>query len=313
MEYLHTPVLVKEVVKYLVHDPEGVYVDGTAGTGGHSAAILKRLAGRGRLICLDRDPDAVRLSKKRLATSGDKVCVIQANFADLDGVFKTLGIRKIEGVLLDLGMSSYQLEKSGRGFSFSRGEPLDMRMNPDNDLVASHLVNDIPSKDLEQILRDYGEEKNAKSIVRAIIRERAKGPIETSSQLAGLIDAVSPKSRRYRARHPATRTFQALRIAVNKELQNLDTFLNKIPSLMALNGRLVVLSYHSLEDRRVKRTMNEWEKPCSCPPDFPHCVCGKVPLFRRLFKKGLKPSQEEIDKNPRARSAIMRAAERVSP
>lgn len=313
MEYLHTPVLVKEVVKYLVHDPEGVYVDGTAGTGGHSAAILKRLAGRGRLICLDRDPDAVRLSKKRLATSGDKVCVIQANFADLDGVFKTLGIRKIEGVLLDLGMSSYQLEKSGRGFSFSRGEPLDMRMNPDNDLVASHLVNDIPAKDLEQILRDYGEERNAKSIVRAIIRERAKGPIETSSQLAGLIDAVSPKSRRYRTRHPATRTFQALRIAVNKELQNLDTFLNKIPSLMALNGRLVVLSYHSLEDRRVKRTMNEWEKPCSCPPDFPHCVCGKVPLFRRLFKKGLKPSQEEIDKNPRARSAIMRAAERVSP
>jgi len=313
LEYLHAPVLEKEVVKHLVHNPEGVYVDGTAGTGGHSAAILKRLAGRGRLICLDRDPDAVRLSKKRLATSSDKVCVIKANFADLDGVFKDLSIRRVEGVLLDLGMSSYQLEKSGRGFSFSRGEPLDMRMNPDNDLVANHLVNDIPPKDLEQILRDYGEEKNARSIVRAIIRERAKGPIETSSQLADLIDAVSPKSRRYRARHPATRTFQALRIAVNKELQNLDTFLNKIPSLMAVNGRLVVLSYHSLEDRRVKRTMNKWEKPCSCPPDFPHCVCGKVPLFRRLFKKGLKPSQEEIDKNPRARSAIMRAAERVSP
>ncbi|HIJ58564.1 MAG TPA: 16S rRNA (cytosine(1402)-N(4))-methyltransferase RsmH [Deltaproteobacteria bacterium] len=313
MEYLHAPVLVKEVVKHLVYDSEGVYVDGTAGTGGHSAAILDRLAGRGRLICLDRDPDAVRLSKKRLATSGDKVCLIKANFADLDGVFKDLNIRRVQGVLLDLGMSSYQLEKSGRGFSFSRGEPLDMRMNPDNDLVASHLVNDIPPKDLEQILRDYGEERNAKSIVRAIVRERAKRPIETSSQLAGLIDAVSPKSRRYRARHPATRTFQALRIAVNKELQNLDTFLNKIPSLLALNGRLVVLSYHSLEDRRVKRTMNEWEKPCSCPPDFPHCVCGKVPLFRPLFKKGLKPSQNEIDKNPRARSAIMRAAERVSP
>jgi len=240
LEYLHAPVLVKEVVKHLVHNPEGVYVDGTAGTGGHSAAILERLAGRGRLICLDRDPDAVRLSKKRLATSSDKVCVIKANFADLDGVFKDLSIRRVEGVLLDLGMSSYQLEKSGRGFSFSRGEPLDMRMNPDNDLVANHLVNDIPPKDLEQILRDYGEEKNARSIVRAIIRERAKGPIETSSQLADLIDAVSPKSRRYRARHPATRTFQALRIAVNKELQNLDTFLNKIPSLMAVNGRLVV-------------------------------------------------------------------------
>jgi len=311
LEYLHAPVLVKEALKYLVHDPEGVYVDGTAGTGGHSVAILERLAGRGRLICLDRDPDAVSLSKKRLATPGDKVCVIKANFADLDEVFKDLGLMEAEGVLLDLGMSSYQLEKSGRGFSFSRGEPLDMRMNPDNTLTASYLVNNIPPKDLEQILRDYGEEKNARSIVSAIISERAKGSIETSSQLAGLIDAVSPKSRRYRARHPATRTFQALRIAVNKELHNLDTFLNKIPSLMALNGRLVVLSYHSLEDRRVKRTMFEWEKPCSCPPDFPHCVCGKVPLFRRLFKKGLKPSQEEIDKNPRARSAIMRAAERV--
>ena len=270
------------------------------------------MTGRGRLICLDRDPDAVGLSKKRLATSGDKICFINANFADLDGVLKDLGIRRVEGVLLDLGMSSYQLEKSGRGFSFSRGEPLDMRMNPENDLVASHLVNDIPPKDLEQILRNYGEERNARSIVRAIVRQRAKSPIETSSQLAGLIDAVSPKSRRYRARHPATRTFQALRIAVNRELQNLDTFLDKIPSLLAVNGRLVVLSYHSLEDRRVKRTMVEWEKPCSCPPDFPHCVCGKVPLFRRLFKKGLKPGQEEIDKNPRARSAIMRAAERVS-
>ena len=313
MEYLHAPVLVKEVVKHLVHDPEGIYVDGTAGTGGHSAAILEKLAGRGRLICLDRDPDAVSLSKKRLAHAGNKVCVIRANFADLDGVLKDLGIRRVEGVLLDLGMSSYQLEKSGRGFSFSRGEPLDMRMNPDNDLVASHLVNDIPPKGLEQILRDYGEEKNAKSIVRAIVRERARRPIETSSQLAALIDAVSPKSRRHRSRHPATQTFQALRIAVNKEFQKLDTFLNKIPSLMALNGRLVVLSYHSLEDRRVKRRMIEWEKPCSCPPDFPHCVCGKVPLFRRLIKKGLKPSHEEIDKNPRARSAMMRAAERVSP
>jgi len=161
-------------------------------------------------------------------------------------------------------------------------------------------------------LRDYGEERRAKSIVRAIVRARSKGPIETSFQLAALIDRLSPKSRRFGARHPATRTFQALRIAVNKELQNLETFLNKIPSLMAVSGRLIVLSYHSLEDRRVKRAMFEWERPCSCPPDFPHCVCGKLPLFRRLFKKGLRPSQEEIDKNPRARSAIMRAAERVS-
>ncbi len=305
--------LVEEVIKHLVHLPQGIYVDGTTGTGGHSEAILRKLAGRGRLICLDRDPEAVNLSRKRLSALNDTVSVIKANFADLDEVMKDLSIRKVEGVLLDLGMSSYQLEKSGRGFSFSRGEPLDMRMNPESELTASHFVNDLFAKDLEEILIDYSEEKRARSIVKAIIRARAKGPIETSSQLAALIDAASPKSRRYKARHPATRTFQALRIAVNKELQHLDTFLDKIPSLMATGGTLVVLSYHSLEDRRVKRAMVEWEKRCSCPPDFPRCVCGKVPLFRRLFKKGLKPSQEELDNNPRARSAIMRAAERVSP
>ena len=303
--------LLQEVVRHLVHLPEGTYVDGTAGSGGHSAAIAKKLAGKGRLICLDRDPDAVNLSNKRLADFNNSVCVIKANFVDLDEVMKDLGLIRVEGVLLDLGMSSYQLEKSGRGFSFGRREPLDMRMNPDNELTASHLVNDLSPKDLEDILRDYGEEKRAKSIVRAIVKARQKGPIETSSQLAALIDAASPKSHRHRARHPATRTFQALRIAVNQELQHLDTFLNKIPSLMAIGGRLIVLSYHSLEDRRVKQAMVEWEKTCFCPPDFPCCVCGKVPLFRRLFKKGLKPSQEEIDSNPRARSAVMRAAERV--
>ncbi|MFH1628592.1 MAG: 16S rRNA (cytosine(1402)-N(4))-methyltransferase RsmH [Pseudomonadota bacterium] len=310
-EYPHTPVLVQEVVRHLVHLPQGVYVDGTAGAGGHSVAISRSLAGRGRLICLDQDPDAVSLVRKRLPVSSDTICVIQANFADLDRVINDLGISKVEGVLLDLGMSSYQLEESGRGFSFSRGEPLDMRMNPDNALTASHFVNDLSPKELEEILRSYGEERRAKSIVRTIVSARAKRPIETSSQLAALINSIFPKSRRYRARHPATQTFQALRIAVNKELQNLDTFLKKIPSLMVIGGRLVVLSYHSLEDRRVKQAMVEWEKACTCPPDFPHCVCGKTPLFRRLFKKGLKPSQDEIERNPRARSAVMRAAERV--
>jgi len=313
LEYPHVPVLVREVVRHLVRLPEGTYVDGTTGTGGHSEAISKKLAGRGRLICLDRDPDAVNLSRKRLSAFNDTVTVIQANFADLDEVMKDLGLSKVAGVLLDLGMSSYQLEKSGRGFSFGKGEPLDMRMNPESELTAGHFVNDLSAKDLEAILSDYGEEKRAKSIVKAIVRARAKGPIETSSQLAALIDAASPTSRRYKAKHPATQTFQALRIAVNNELQHLETFLNKIPPLMAIGGRLVVLSYHSLEDRRVKHAMVEWEKRCSCPPDFPQCVCGKVPIFRRLSKRGLKPSQEELDNNPRARSAIMRAAERVSP
>ena len=311
LEYPHRPVLVDEVVRCLVHFSEGIYVDGTAGPGGHSLAILKGLTGKGRLISIDQDPDAIRLSTKRLGPSARSIHVIRANYSDLDEILEDLGIKEIDGVLLDLGLSSYQLEKSGRGFSFAREEPLDMRMDPDNALTAHSLVNDLAPKDLEKILRDYGEEKRARSIVRALVRARARRPIETSSQLAGLIESVSRRSNRSRARHPATQTFQALRIAVNRELRNLDTFLDKAPSLIAKGGRLVVLSYHSLEDRRVKRTMVEWEKACSCPPDFPQCVCGKVPLFKRVFKKGVKPSQGEIDENPRARSAIMRAAERT--
>jgi len=311
LEYPHTPVLVEEVVKRLIHIPEGTYVDGTAGVGGHSEAILERLAGRGRLICLDRDPDAVHLCRRRLAAFYN-VCVIRANFAELDEVLKDLSLKRVEGVLLDLGMSSYQLEKSGRGFSFSRGEPLDMRMNPENELTAGHFVNELPAQDLEEILRAYGEEKRARSIVKAIVHAREKGPIETASQLASVIDAAYPRPRQHRFKHPATQTFQAIRIAVNRELHNLDAFLDKIPSLLTHGGRLVVLSYHSLEDRRVKQAMVGWEQTCTCPPDFPRCVCGKAPLFRRLFKKGLKPGQKELENNPRARSAIMRAAERVT-
>jgi len=305
-------VLVKEAVRHLVHSFEGTYVDGTAGAGGHSEAILERLAGSGRLICLDKDPAAVNLCRNRL-TPFNNVCVIRANFADLDEVITGLSLERVEGVLLDLGMSSYQLEKSGRGFSFSREEPLDMRMNPENELTAGQLVNDLPARDLEDILRDYGEEKRARSIVKAIVSAREREPIRTASRLAGVIDAAYPKSRRQRFRHPATRTFQALRIAVNRELQNLDTFLNKIPSLLTTGGRLVIISYHSLEDRRVKQAMMGWEQTCTCPPDFPRCVCGKVPLFRRLYKKALRPGQKEIENNPRARSAVMRAAERVTP
>jgi 16S rRNA (cytosine1402-N4)-methyltransferase len=312
LEYPHKPVLIREVVQYLITYKGGIYVDGTVGSGGHSAAVGRRLSEKGRLICLDRDPEALGLSGKRLAFLGNKVCVKKANFADLDNVLKNLEIREVQGVLLDLGMSSFQIEKSGRGFSFSRNEPLDMRMDPDETMTAGHLVNKLSSNELERILRKFGEERRAKSIARAIVSERSHKPIDTSSQLADVTKSVFPApSRRSMAQHPATRTFQALRIAVNKELENLEVFLKKIPQLMSKGGRLVVLSYHSLEDRLVKQAMLDWEKGCTCPPDFPKCVCGKTPLFKRLIKKGVNPSQEEIENNPRARSARLRAAERI--
>lgn len=311
MEYPHKPVLVDEALRHLITIPDGVYVDGTAGTGGHSLAIGTALAGKGRLICLDLDPEAVRLSRRRLAILGKRAFVTQASFSGLDRVLEDLEIRGVAGVLLDLGMSSYQLERSGRGFSFKREEPLDMRMDPENVHPAHYLVNNLSERELERILRDYGEERRAKSISRALVKERTRKPIKTSLQLAELIKSVFPPSFRYRARHPATRTFQALRIAVNTELQNLETFLEKIPALMVKGGRLVILSYHSLEDRLVKKTMVNWEQRCTCPPDFPDCACGKVPIFKRLSKKGLRATQGEVEENPRARSAILRAAERI--
>ncbi|MDZ7697377.1 MAG: 16S rRNA (cytosine(1402)-N(4))-methyltransferase RsmH [Deltaproteobacteria bacterium] len=311
MAYPHQPVLVHEAVDCLLHRKTGIYVDGTSGSGGHGSLISKRLSSKGRLICLDRDPEAIRLSRERLASHSKVIAFIEENFAELDTVLERLGIEKVDGVLLDLGMSTYQLEHSGKGFSFKRNEPLDMRMGPDAEQTAADLVNTLSAGALEHILKQYGEERRARSIARAIVRTRADAPFRTSSQLASLIESVSPTSHRKRTIHPATRTFQALRIAVNNELENLDIFLEKIPSLMVRYGRLVILSYHSLEDRRVKQAMVQWESSCTCPPDFPVCVCDKTPQFRRIFKKGIKPPQEEIHMNPSARSAILRAAERM--
>jgi 16S rRNA (cytosine1402-N4)-methyltransferase len=311
LKYPHTPVLVEDVLEYLAPVQDGIYVDGTVGSGGHSEAICKKLGPKGLLICLDRDPYAVSLSKKRLASKGKQVSVIKASYADLDNVLKDMGLKKVHGVLLDLGTSSYQIEDSGRGFSFKRNEPLDMRMDPENWLTAGHIVNTMPAKDLEMILREYGEEKRARSISRAIVRTRKNRPIETSLQLASLIKSVYPPSFRFKAKHPATLSFQALRIAVNKELENIEVFLNKIPLLITEGGRLVVLSYHSLEDRLVKKAMADWEKGCTCPPDFPKCVCGKTPLFKCLTKRIVKPDKNEINENPKARSARLRAAERI--
>jgi 16S rRNA (cytosine1402-N4)-methyltransferase len=310
-EYPHRPVLVEEVVQILKTVPGGVYVDGTIGCGGHSAAILRGLGEKGRLIGLDRDSEAVLLSRRRLAPFGAKATVLKGSYADLDSILSAMGLEQVDGILLDLGISSYQIEHSGRGFSFGREEPLDMRMDQEIPVTAGELIHSLAPKELETILRRYGEEPRAKRIAKALCEHRKLGRIGSSLHLAEIVRTVVPRSDRGGAKHPATRTFQALRIAVNRELENLEVLLEKAPALIRRGGRLVVLTYHSLEDRRVKQTMLQWEKGCTCPADFPRCACGKKPLFRRLSKKALRPSQGEIEDNPRARSAMLRAAERV--
>jgi len=302
---------VQEVLEDLITDPDGTYIDGTVGSGGHSEAIGKRIWGRGQLLCLDRDSEAIRISKERLSFLGERVRFIKGSYESADQVLRGLGWGKAHGILLDLGMSGFQLEQSGRGFSFHRDEPLDMRMDPDAGVTAEHLIQHLSEKELEEILRQYGEERRARAIARRIGQERKTKPIRSSLHLAHLIESVVQRPRRAGAKHPATRTFQALRIAVNKELEHLASFLDKSPALLAGSGRLVILSYHSLEDRMVKRAMMDWEKGCQCPPTLPQCGCGKEPLFRRLHKKGVRPDPKEIEENPRARSAVLRAAERI--
>ncbi len=309
MEF-HEPVLVEEVLEALSIDPHGIYVDATLGTGGHSSRILKRLGASGLLIGLDVDPLALERAGQRLSGAEARVEVVRSSYADLDLVLERLGIKRVQGVLLDLGISSYQLEASGRGFSFSRDEPLDMRMDPDRAATAAQLVNTLSERELADILKKFGEEPRAKSIARAIVKERKREPIRTTFQLVKIIESHSPP-RGALGKHPATRAFQALRIATNRELENLNSFLEKIPGLIEKGGRLVILSYHSLEHRMVKRAMVEWEKECTCPKDFPHCVCDKEVLFKRVNKRAIMPADREIKRNPRARSAQLRAAERV--
>jgi 16S rRNA (cytosine1402-N4)-methyltransferase len=308
---LHRPVMAREVIDRLLTSRAGTYVDGTVGTGGHSEALCRNLSSKSLLICLDRDEGAIGITRERLSAFGKRVYPVKESFSRLDRVLKDLGIEKVQGVLLDLGMSAYQLEGSGRGFSFSRDEPLDMRMDLDDEVTAGDLVNRLSAKELELVLRSYGEERQAKAIAKAVERERMKAPIHSSLDLANVVLSVVRRSPGPGARHPATRTFQALRIAVNRELDALRCFLDKIPLLLDQGGRLVVLSYHSLEDRMVKQAMIDWEGGCRCPPDLPECRCGRTPLLRRVHRKAIKPTLQEREDNPRARSAILRTAERI--
>jgi len=303
--------MVSEVISSLITAKDGIYVDGTTGSGGHSEAILRELSEKGRLICLDRDSDAIRFSMERLKDQEKRTTFAKANFAELGSVLMDLGINRVNGILLDLGMSSYQLDQSGRGFSFNRDERLDMRMDLNDVTTAGDIINSLSAHEIEAILRDYGEERRARAISRLIEIERKRKDIKNTLQLANLIRSITPNSRHFRTKDPATRTFQALRIAVNKELENLKKFLEIAPSLLLSGGRLVILTYHSLEDRPVKEAIAYWERDCVCPPDIPECACGKKSIFRRINKKKVKPGTEEIRDNPRARSALLRAAERI--
>jgi 16S rRNA (cytosine1402-N4)-methyltransferase len=313
MEYPHKPVMVEEVVQLLITRKEGVYVDGTTGSGGHSEAILKGLDQNGRLLCLDRDPDAIEITRKRLDSGGykDKYSIIKLNFADMDIALKEAGIRGVDGIFLDLGMSSYQLDQSGRGFSFNRDEPLDMRMDTESGKNATELINELSAQEIDSALKRYGEEHLSWAIARTIVKERSKAPIVTSGRFAEIVRSHFPVFERNRKKDPATRAFQALRILTNNEMENLSVILEKAPDLLNKGGRILFLTYHSLEDRLVKRAMADWENTCTCPSDLPICVCNKKQRLIRLNKKGMLPQQEEIAENPRARSARLRGAERI--
>ena len=308
MIFSHTPVLMNETIDALSIKPDGVYVDGTAGGGGHSAEILKRLSDKGRLILIDQDPDAIKTVSERFKDC-ENVAVCKGNFADMESILGEIGVYSADGILLDIGVSSRQLDTPERGFSFHYDAPLDMRMSQSGE-SAYDLVNSLEYGELVSILRKYGEEKFAGQIVRAIIKEREKTPIETTLQLAEIIKGAVPAAKR-RDGHPARQTFQALRIAVNGELDRLSEGLASGFKLLNSGGVLAVITFHSLEDRIVKRAMADWCKGCICPDDFPVCVCGHKPQGELVLRKPAEASQEEKESNPRSRSARLRAIRKL--
>ncbi len=301
MEFIHKPVLFDEVIESLNIRPDGIYVDGTAGGAGHSKGIAEKLK-NGRLISLDRDPDAVAVATKRL--KGYPADVFKSNFKDMDVVLKELKIKEVDGILLDLGVSSFQLDNAERGFSFHKDAPLDMRMSKEG-TSAADVVNNYTEKDLSDIFFRYGEEKFSFRIAKKIVEEREKAPITTTLGLADIISSAVPAAAR-RDGHPARKCFQAIRIAVNGEFESLNTALQKAFDLLKPNGVLAIITFHSLEDRIVKQKFKELCTGCTCPPDFPVCVCGKTPKGRLKTRKPIAAGAEELEMNPRSRSALLR-------
>jgi 16S rRNA (cytosine1402-N4)-methyltransferase len=310
IEFNHKSVLLHESIDALNIKPDGLYVDGTAGGGGHSFEIAQKLSS-GRLVAVDRDPDAIKAASARLAPFQDKVTIVQSNYSRLSQIFQELGITGADGILLDLGVSSYQFDVPERGFSYNYDAPLDMRMSKSG-LSAGNIVNEAPFSELARILREYGEEKFASRIASTIVASREIKPIETTFELAEIVKSGIPAAARRSGPHPARKSFQALRIAVNGELDELSMLLDDALSLLLPHGRLAVITFQSLEDRMVKQRFLSWSKGCICPPDFPICVCGHKPRAEVIYKKGIEPAQSEIDVNPRSRSARLRVSEKLA-
>lgn len=308
-DFAHEPVMLEEALHWLVGNPSGVYVDGTVGGAGHARTLLERT--EATLIGIDCDADALAVAGSRLAPFGDRKILVKANFVELSAVLESLHIEKVDGVLLDLGVSSYQLDTAHRGFCFSQVAPLDMRMDQDLKLRAYDMINSFTQNKLEEIIRLYGEEKMASRIARSIVRKRQLAPIETTVELANLIVSVMPAKMRRQKIHPATRTFQAIRIAVNRELDCIVPGIESAVRALHAGGRLCVISFHSLEDRIVKNTFRDMAATCVCPKDIPFCVCQKKATVKIMTRKALMPSAEETNNNPRARSAKLRVAERI--
>ena len=310
MVFKHKSVLLEETVNGLNIKPDGIYVDGTLGGGGHAYEVCKRLSNKGRFIGIDQDAAAIEAASDRLSDFMGKVTIVRSNYCDMKSQLQQLGIDKVDGIVLDLGVSSYQLDTAERGFSYRVDAPLDMRMDTRQEMTARDIVNDYSEMDLFRIIRDYGEDKFAKNIAKHIVMEREKGPIETTGQLIEIIKRAIPMKFQKMAGHPAKRTFQAIRIELNRELEVLRDSLEDMIDMLNEGGRICIITFHSLEDRIVKGIYKKSENPCTCPSHFPVCVCGNVSKGTVITKKPILPSKEELEENSRSKSAKLRIFER---